>query len=206
MEWLRKMMQDQGITLTDEQFEAIKKAAPEHVIPKAQYNARSEEAEGLKAQLAQRDTDIAALKKGAGENEELKKQLNDLQAKYKTESDASAAELVQSRLTAAVDLALVTSGARSVKATKALLDMTKVKLDGEQLLGLGEQIEALRKEQGYLFAEATPPGTQTPPPGYPYQPQGGNPPPNTAPMTLTSVISEQMAANMAKIKPVGSAP
>ncbi|MCL2497835.1 MAG: hypothetical protein FWF06_04390 [Symbiobacteriaceae bacterium] len=33
--------------------------------------------------------------------------------------------------------------------------MDKVKLDGEQLLGLNEQIEALRKEQGFYLAQTT---------------------------------------------------
>lgn len=195
MEWLKKLLQEQGVTLSDEQFEAVKKTAPEHMVPKNQYNAKAEEAEGLKAQLQQRDADIAALKKGAGENEELKKQLGELQAKHKAEGEAAAAELTQNRLNAAVEMALVTSGARNVKATKALLELDKVQLDGEQLLGLSEQIEALRSSQGFLFTSSEE-GSQAP---YNYQPKGGDKPNfSDEPQSMRSVIQEALASRMAK--------
>ena len=51
-----------------------------------QIAALTTERDGLKTQVSDRDKDIAALKKGAGDNETLSKQLNDLQAKYDTET------------------------------------------------------------------------------------------------------------------------
>jgi len=35
-----------------------------------------------------------------------------------------------------------------------LLDMEKVKLDGEQLLGLDDQLKALQQSDPYLFGDA----------------------------------------------------
>lgn len=51
-----------------------------------QVAALTTERDGLKTQVSDRDKDIAALKKGAGDNETLSQQLNDLQAKYDTET------------------------------------------------------------------------------------------------------------------------
>ena len=48
--------------------------------------ALTTERDGLKTQVADRDKDIAALKKSTGDNEALSKQLGDLQTKYDTET------------------------------------------------------------------------------------------------------------------------
>ena len=195
MEWIRKLLQEQGVALSDEQFEAVKKAAPEHIIPKAQYNSKAEELENLKAQLTQRDTDISVLEKSSGENDELKKQISELQAKYKAEAEAAATELASSKLNSAVELSLVTAGARNIKATKALLDMEKIKLDGEQLLGMNEQLEALRKEQGFLFASNEVVAQQN---GYAYTPKAGAGTAGAAPMTLNDAIASELSTKLGK--------
>src|SRR5699024_10118129 len=43
------------------------------------------------------------------------------------------------------------SGVRNVKAVKALLDTESIKLDGEKLLNLDDQLEALKESDSYLF-------------------------------------------------------
>ncbi len=49
--------------------------------------------------------------------------------------------------------ALKSANVRNTKAVKALLNLEGIKLEGENVLGLSEQIEALKKSDSYLFAE-----------------------------------------------------
>ena len=46
-----------------------------------------------------------------------------------------------------------TSGAKSknIKSVKANLDLEKIKLDGDKLLGFDDQIKALKESDAYLF-------------------------------------------------------
>ena len=59
------------------------------------------------------------------------------------------------RTDSAVEIALMKAKAKNPKAARALLDESKIKLDGDKVLGLDDQLEALKKSDAYLFdAEA----------------------------------------------------
>ena len=63
-------------------------------------------------------------------------------------------EMARLKLDNAVETALTAAGAKNSKALRALLDAEKIKLDESgKLSGLSEQLEAIRKSDGYLFAE-----------------------------------------------------
>lgn len=193
MEWLKELLESQGVTVTSELMEAVKKTAPEHVVPKAQYNSKAEEAEAIKGQIAERDKDIAELKKGAGANEALAAQLADLQGKYKADTEALTGQLAQAQLDSVLDLALVGAGAKNVKAVRALLDASKIKLDGETLTGLTDQLTVLQASDAYLFSDSA---ETKKPTGYEYQPRGGSDPEGAAPQTLQQVIGERIASSL----------
>ncbi len=82
--------------------------------------------------------------------EKLKGDLANLQNKY----DADTAAL---RMDAALDSALTAAKVKSPKLLKNSLDREKLKLDGEKLLGLDDQLEAFKKSDPYLFDDATSP-------------------------------------------------
>jgi len=65
----------------------------------------------------------------------------------------------------AISNALTAAGVRNIKAVKALLDTGKLSLDGENIIGLKEQLDGIRRADAYLFTERDSDG------------QGGNPPP-----------------------------
>lgn len=111
---------------------------------------------GLQKSLKERDKQLADLQKAAAGNEELQKQIEALQQQNAEQARAHKAEMQQLKLDNAIDGALVASGARNGKAVRALLDLSGVKLgeDGK-LAGLAEQLEALQKSDGYLFAAAS---------------------------------------------------
>ena len=120
-------------------------------FPKSKFDAVNEENKALKEQLKQRDSDIAELKKSSGANEELKNQLSELKKKYKTDTESLNQKLSQLQFDNALDVALMGAKAKNVKAVKALLDIEKIKFDNGQLLGLNEQLEAIKKDNDYLF-------------------------------------------------------
>jgi hypothetical protein len=76
----------------------------------------------------------------------LKKSVTDWETKYNT-------DIAAVKLDSAVNMALVEAKAKNPKLAKAALDMSVIKLDGENLLGLSEQLDNLKKSDAYLFEE-----------------------------------------------------
>jgi hypothetical protein len=121
-------------------------------VGKEKFDASEATVADLKKQLSDRDKDIAALKKSAGSNEDLTKQLGDLQTKYKTDTEALQSKMKQNALNAALDLGITKAKGKSTKAVKALLDPSKLSLkDDGTVDGLDAALEALKKSDGYLF-------------------------------------------------------
>lgn len=79
--------------------------------------------------------------------EKLRTDLKDLQVKYDTDTAAI-------KLGNAVELALRDAKVKNPKPVKAMLDMSIVKIDGDKVLGLTEQLDNLRKSDEYLFEPA----------------------------------------------------
>lgn len=121
----------------------------------------------LQTQLGDRDKQLEALKTSSGDNEALKKQITDLQAANKQAKAEYDANLKKVTLGSKIETTLLGAKAKSTKAVRALLDESKISLDGENVLGLNEQLEGLKKDAAYLFGE----DTKNPPP-----PAGGEPP------------------------------
>ena len=80
---LTKEQIDGVMSINGAEVEASKKAT---TAKDEQIATLTTERDGLKTQVADRDKDIAELKKSAGSNEALTKQLADLQTKYDTET------------------------------------------------------------------------------------------------------------------------
>lgn len=78
--------------------------------------------------------------------EKLKTDAQNWETKYNN-------DIAAVKLDSAVSLALVEAKAKNPKLAKAALDMSLVKLDGDKLLGLSEQLENLKKSDAYLFEE-----------------------------------------------------
>lgn len=140
--------------LTYEQFTAALEAADKKTLnlanlAKGGYVAKdkfaNKETELATAQNTIRELQDAVKKFDGVDVEKLKGDMAALQTKY--DSDLAAAKLDN-----ALNLALVEAKARDPKLVKALLDMTVIKQDGDDLLGLKEQLEHIVGSHGYLFA------------------------------------------------------
>lgn len=167
MDWLKELLKKAGIeeAKVDGVIAEINKELPKYFIPKDKYNEAAEAKKKLEADIKTRDEQLDNLKKDAGTSEELKKQIETLQAENKTSSEEWQAKMAKMQLDFAVERALATAKAKNPKAVKALLDMEKVKMDGEKLLGLDDQLKELQKSEAYLFGEPGKVGGGTNPPG-----------------------------------------
>lgn len=136
---------------------AIDKVMAEHGKTVETHKAKATDLQtsvtDLTSQLTQRDKDLTDLKGKAKGSEDLQNQLTDLQGKYDTEKAGFEEKIKQQTFDYALERALSDAKAKNPKAVKALLDKEAIKLDGDKLLGLEEQLKTLTESDGYLFAE-----------------------------------------------------
>ena len=156
MEWLKKMLNDAGIENVEDLEDKISKELPKYFKPVKEFNDVSEklktankEIETLKTTNTSIQTEYDNFKKGSISQA-------DYEAKKKEIEDNSKAEIEKVRLESKIDLAINNAKAKNVKSVKANLDLEKIKLDGDKLLGFDDQIEALKKSDAYLFDIDTP--------------------------------------------------
>lgn len=143
--------------LTDEQIGSIMAL---HGVTVNELNSRvstaEQQATQYQEQLEKNQNELNDFKANAKGNEDLTKQLEDLQSRFdeiKTSSEQQIADLKKS---SAIDLALTQAGAKNIKAAKALLDSESLELTDEGLKGLDEQLAALKESDGYLFGSNEP--------------------------------------------------
>lgn len=126
-------------------------------VPLTRFNEVNEAKKHAEDSIKERDKQIEGLKTAAGDTDTLKQQIEALQAENKQKDEAHKAEMNQLRIDNAVDAAATAAGAKNLKAVKALLDMTKVKLnDDGTTTGLTEQFDALTKAADSSFLFNTP--------------------------------------------------
>ena len=167
MEWLKELLKKAGIEegKLDGVIADISKELPKHFIPKDKYNEVAEAKKKLEADIQERDNQLEQLKNAAGNSEELKAQIEQLQAENQKAAEEWQAKMAQMQLDFAIEKALAAAKAKNQKAVKALLDLEKVKLDGEQILGLDDQLKAIKESDPYLFGDPGKVGSGTNPPG-----------------------------------------
>ena len=159
---LLKKVREKAAEFTDEQFdEELNKLLPESWIPKNKFNELNDAKKLADDQLKQANDQLKDLEKNASLTDEQKKQLTDLQAKMDEQKQNYEKELMTLRKNHAIDTALGSAKAKNAKAVRALLDESKIVLgeDGS-VSGLKEQLEAVQKDNDYLFEVSG--GTQDP--------------------------------------------
>lgn len=148
-------------------LEAHKEAIKDNYVPIARFNEINEEKKELKNQLEDRDKQLQELKVKAAGNEELTAKITELEELNKQTKEEYENKIAALRKETAIELALKDAKARNIKAVKALLDLDKVSLDGDNLLGLEEQLEGLKESDPYLFGEDKLSGREPKPPADP---------------------------------------
>lgn len=116
----------------------------------------------LQTQLGERDKQLRELKKAAKDNDALTQKITELETANKTAATEYENKLTAMQKAHAIEGGIRDAKAKNVKAVTALLDMEKISYVDGKLIGLNDQIEALRKGEDTSFL---------------FQSEQGNPPP-----------------------------
>lgn len=136
--------------LSEEQTEKVLSVNAEQLkgfIPKSRFDEVNNTKKQLEKDLKDRDVQLENLKNSSGDVETMKQTIENLQRDNKAAKDNFEAELAKFKLESAIDTTLLGSNVINTRAVKALLDMDKIKLDGDVLIGINEQIEALKNAE-----------------------------------------------------------
>lgn len=129
-----------------------------------------------KQQVSERDKQLEILRKSAGDSDKLQAQISKLQEDNKKSAEEYEAKIKQMVLDNAVNLSLTNAKAKNVKAVRALLNLEGVKMDGDTVIGLNDQITKLKESDSYLFDVPSKTSITGTPPA-----QGSGVPANSAP-------------------------
>lgn len=124
---------------------------------KAKVSALQAENDGLKSQVTEANTTIESFK--AMKPEELKAAADDWKVKAEKAQTEAAAQMAALKFDHALESALNGAKVKNAKAVQALLSKDALKYnetDGS-IIGLSEQLEKIKSENDYLFADTTPP-------------------------------------------------
>lgn len=156
----REQLKELG--LNDEQIEAVMRTYGQSVNDikeKAdKVDGLESQIEDLQGQIQDRDTQLTDLKEEVKDNEKLTNRIIDLEQENEDVTNKFKDKLQKQSFDFALEKELGKAGAKSPKAVKALLDTESIKLDGETLLGLDDQLKSLQESDGYLFGEDEPAG------------------------------------------------
>ena len=171
LEWLKTIL---GEGYTPDIDKAVSGEIAKAYVARSDHEAQSAKLKEAETQVKQlgdtvkaRDKQLEDLKKSAGDNEELQKQIDALTQQNKDQKAAYDKELAAVKLTAAVDTELTAAGSKSNVAVRALLaeflqnakveDGKVVSKENGQAVTLGAKIEAMKKDTAsdFLFSATT---------------------------------------------------
>ena len=117
---------------------------------RADFNAANESKKSLEEQLRERDKQLETLKQLDAEG--LQEKINTLQQENETTKQEYEKRITEIKFEHALSSALKGAKSKNDKAVQALLDMDALKLtESGEIIGLKEQLEALQKNDPYLF-------------------------------------------------------
>lgn len=109
------------------------------------------ERDDLKAQIVDRDTQLNDLSGKVKDSDELTTEINRLKQVNEESTSELQTKLDKQAFDFTLEKALSGANVRNPKAVKGLLDMDKIKLDGDTLLNFDDQIKGLQESDDYLF-------------------------------------------------------
>lgn len=153
MEWLKELLKNAGVENVDDLESKISKELPKYFKPAKDFNEISEklknaneEVETLKTTNTNIQTEYDNYRKGSITQDEYETKVKQIQeeADNKVKQNNFDSKL-------AIKLMSKEINAKDVVDIKANLDMSKISLDGENFIGLDEQIKSLKEKKDYLF-------------------------------------------------------
>lgn len=167
----------------------------EAYVPKTDLEAANTTKAQLEKDIRTRDKQLEELKKASGSNEELQKQITDLQAENKAAKEKYEADMKELKLTTAIKLAIGES-AHDADLVAGLLDRSKLILsDDGKVTGLDEQVKTLKEGKAFLFKESTASGPDKPGKKPSYAPKAGEASEGGWAKTVAESLNKESARN-----------
>lgn len=158
MEKLIALITALGIALTADQTAQIKEVVGKEFVPAADHAAQKTKLDELAKQLAERDKDLEKLKT-ENKSEDLTKQLEELKAKYKTDTDDLNAKLAAMETDHAAEMLFGEYKFANERVRKSVLEEFKTKgfkFENGAFIGGREFLEGLKTSEPDIFAAEKP--------------------------------------------------
>ena len=189
--------------LSDEDAKKIADASAEELktyIPKTRFDEVNEAKKTAEGQVKTLTKDLETAKANAGDNEDLKNQLEAAIQKQKDDKKAFDEQMKEMQISNAIKLAIADK-THDADLVAGLFDKTKLILgDDGKVTGLDEQLKDLQENKAFLFkpVENTDPKPQ---PGFKF----GNPNPNPTPEpgqrpSMKDAIASRLQSQMGQTK------
>lgn len=123
-------------------------------IPKSRLNEEIDKKKALQTQVTTLTSSLDEMKGSVKSVEELESALNqttETLAKAKADYESN---LISMSKTHKFESALDKMKPKNAKAVKALFDMEKISVDGDNLIGFSEQAESIKIDNSFLFEQA----------------------------------------------------
>lgn len=128
-------------------------------VSKSKYDALDIQLKSTQDLLDAKTKDYDTLKSKAGDNQSLKDEIDRLKSAHTTETENLKkdyeAKIKKSRIAAQI---IQEYKPKDVNDVLAHIDIEKISVDGDNLVGLKEQVDPLKETKAYYFAEETKPG------------------------------------------------
>ena len=159
-----------ALGLNDEQIEKVVEDYGKNYVPKNQFNKKNDALKQAEESLEAMQSDIETLKKANADNDELSKQIDELNAAQLKREAEYTAQIQKMELDGIVERTLLSSKVKNAKAVRALLDLEDAKVKDGTIKGLDDQLTKLKESDPYLFESDSKPTGVTP--GEPHGGQG----------------------------------
>lgn len=140
-----------GDAVTEESLAKFREDLGKKFVPKADFNQRGEELRELREKLAELEAATAKVTVLEEEKQALLEELSLVKEKHEQDLAAAKQKEEDILLSHAIDNALKDAKARCLPAVMALINRDEIVWENGTVVGLSEQIAALKQEHGYLF-------------------------------------------------------
>ncbi len=159
-EQIKALLTGLGITITDEQADTIlagfNKSLDNNYVTKARFDEVNEKNKTLTTQLSERDASITQLKKDI-EDKPSKEKVDELEKKLADKDKEYALQLAENTKKIRI-ISEIAGKVHDNDLVIGQLNLDKITVDGDNgpIIGLNEQLEALKKSKGFLFKDEKP--------------------------------------------------
>ncbi|MDS1004940.1 phage scaffolding protein [Clostridium sporogenes] len=120
-------------------------------VEKKELDTANNSIKEYKKQVGERDVQLKNLKEKYKDVDGLKEQVEQLEKDNKAQKETYEKQLEDINFNNALEKSLSSFNVKDKKLIMALMDKEKLKVDGDNVIGLKEQIEPLQKSHDFLF-------------------------------------------------------